>query len=238
MNKISLKNVSVYYNTEPVLNDISLDIEKGKFVVIFGPNGSGKTTLLKSIAGLIKPQYGSIKIDDKDINDAKIQGLIGYVPQNYDQGFESFPATVEEIVALGLITGNYDVKNHKSAHHIVDHMLELVDATHLKNKLINNLSGGEKQRVMVARALASNPELLLLDEPTSGIDMNASSKIYETLGFLNKNLNITIIMVSHDIDNAVNYASQVICVNRHLCFCGNSQEFKETHRDMSHLFLK
>ncbi|MDL2281005.1 metal ABC transporter ATP-binding protein [Selenomonadales bacterium OttesenSCG-928-I06] len=237
MCKVETKDISVYYHTGLVLDNVSINIEKGEFAVVFGPNGSGKTTLLKSIAGLIKPQSGRIIINGRNIDDAKTKGLIGYVPQNYEHGIEGFPATVKEIVSLGLITGNYDVKNHKSANHIVDHMLKLVDATHLKNRLINELSGGEKQRVMVARALASNPELLLLDEPTSGIDIKASSKIYETLGFLNENLKITIIMVSHDIDNAVNHASKVICINRHLCFCGNSTEFKATHQD-SHLFFK
>lgn len=235
MSAIELKDVSFRYNSNLVLNNISLVVEKGEFVVAVGPNGAGKSTLIKIIAGLIEPVSGLVLIDNQKVTKAARLGVIGYVPQHYAQHTAAFPATVEEIVALGLVNVQGAVKN-KGAKHIVRHMLELVGAEQLCGRRIGELSGGQQQRVMVARALAGNPQLLLLDEPTSGVDYAASAKIYELLGRLNSTLGITIVMVSHDIENATRFAAKVACINHNLCFFGSSEQFRSSHATMQHLW--
>lgn len=234
---VNLSNIYFSYGTNVALDHISLTISKGDFVAVVGPNGAGKSTLLKIVAGLIKPMNGEIRIGGKDLFTAKGHGLIGYVPQNYGKNAQGFPATVKEVVGLGVTIAKTGVKkNHQAAEHITNHMMELVGVQQLRERRIGELSGGQQQRVMVAMALAANPELLLLDEPTSGIDYEASTRIYELLGTLNKNLGITIVMVSHDIDKAVSWANKVACINRKLCFYGTSQEFDNTHAQARHLW--
>ncbi|WP_371368713.1 High-affinity zinc uptake system ATP-binding protein ZnuC [Sporomusa rhizae] len=235
MAEVKLQDISFRYNTELVLSNITFSVNQGEFVVAVGPNGAGKSTMLKIIAGLIEPISGQVLIDHKDVRQAAKQGIIGYVPQHYAQNTAAFPATVEEIVALGLVNVQGAVKN-KGAKHIVTHMLELVGAQELHGRRIGELSGGQQQRVMVARALAGNPQLLLLDEPTSGVDYAASAKIYELLSQLNNTLGITIVMVSHDIENATRFASKVACINHSLCFFGSSEQFRTNHATMQHLW--
>ena len=235
MAEINLHNITFGYNTEMVLNNITFAVAQGEFVVAVGPNGAGKSTLLKIMAGLIEPLTGQVLIDNQSVYAAARQGILGYVPQHYAQNTAAFPATVEEIVALGLVN-SASLLTGKKTRHIVRHMLELVGMDKLKDRRIGELSGGQQQRVMVARALAGNPQLLLLDEPTSGIDYAASAKIYELLGQLNRTLGITIVMVSHDIENATQFASKVACINRSLCFFGDSVQFHSSHATMRHLW--
>lgn len=237
MFEFTLSNINFAYDNTMVLKDISMEIAQGDFVAVVGPNGAGKSTMLKIMAGLIKPMSGQVCIGGKDISAARVQGLIGYVPQNYGKNVLGFPATVMEIVSLGLTLGTSTAKqNHQASKHIVNHMLELVGIENFRHRRIGELSGGQQQRVMVAMALASNPKLLLLDEPTSGIDYEASGRIYELLGTLNKNLGITVVMVSHDIDKAINCANKVACINKGLCFYGTSKEFDATHAQARHLW--
>jgi zinc transport system ATP-binding protein len=237
MCEVKLSDVNFSYNNNVALRDISLTISKGDFVAVVGPNGAGKSTLLRIMAGLIRPTRGEVRIAGKDMSTARGHGLIGYVPQNYGKNVLGFPAIVKEIVALGLTLGAPAArKNQHAAKHIISHMLELVGVEQLRDRRIGELSGGQQQRVMVAMALAANPELLLLDEPTSGIDYEASARIYELLGTLNKNLGITVVMVSHDIDKAISWANKVACINRELCFLGSSQEFDATHAQARHLW--
>ncbi len=237
MFNVTLSDIHFSYNYNEVLSDISLDIAQGDFVSVVGPNGAGKSTMLKIMAGLIKPTRGQVTIGGTDISKARVQGLIGYVPQNYGKNVLGFPATVVEIVSLGLTLGTAAKRQNQHANqHIINHMLQLVGAEELRNRRIGELSGGQQQRVMVAMALAANPQLLLLDEPTSGIDYDASERIYELLGTLNKNLGITVVMVSHDIDKAIHCANKVACINKGLCFYGSSEEFNATHAQARHLW--
>lgn len=237
MFEITLTDINFAYDHNIVLQDISMTIDKGDFLAVVGPNGAGKSTMLKIMAGLLSPTHGQVKIGDKDISIARVQGLIGYVPQNYGKNILGFPATVTEIVSLGLTLGSSAIrKNHQATKHIISHMMELVGVEKFRDRRIGELSGGQQQRVMVAMALAANPELLLLDEPTSGIDYEASARIYELLGTLNKNLGITVVMVSHDIDKAINCANKVACINKGLCFYGSNQEFNATHAQARHLW--
>lgn len=237
MCRIIIEKMSFAYAKETVLRDISLEVATGDFVAVVGPNGAGKSTLLKNIAGLLQPSQGEIRIGGKSVRAAQQCGWIGYVPQNYAKNVQGFPATVREVVALGLVNeGKTVARTKKAAHHIVNHMLNLVGAESLAEARIGELSGGQQQRVMVAMALAGNPQLLLLDEPTSGVDYDASTRIYELLGTLNRNLGITVVMVSHDIDKAVAWANKVACINRGLCFFGDSKEFEATHAQMRHMW--
>ncbi|SDF09506.1 metal ABC transporter ATP-binding protein [Sporolituus thermophilus] len=235
---VQLDGVCFAYDDYPVLNNISLAVASGDFLVVVGPNGAGKSTLLKIMAGIAMPQGGEVRIDGRPVREAQRQGLIGYVPQTYGKNSAGFPATVEEVVALGLVTGSVTRRSKQLATHIVEHMLELVDMTGLRSRRIGELSGGQLQRVMVARALAGNPRLLLLDEPTSGIDADASAKIYELLGTLNRNLGITVVMVSHDIEKATCWASRVACINRGLCFFGSGREFRDSHMTVRHFWYE
>jgi zinc transport system ATP-binding protein len=237
MCEVQLEHINFAYNNVPALSDISVTFPAGNFSVIVGPNGAGKSTLLKIIAGLIVPDTGKLVVKGGSIAAARAAGIIGYVPQNYGKNSGDFPATVEEIVALGLVGGQrLTLHSRQAARHIVEHMMTMVGVTDLRHRRIGDLSGGQQQRVMVARALAGNPQLLLLDEPTSGIDCDASAKIYELLGQLNTNLGITVIMVSHDIDNATHRADKVACINRGLCFWGSAAEFHDTHAQARHLW--
>mgnify|MGYP003586045903 CR=1 FL=1 len=232
---VALKEVSFRYHNTTVLDSITFSIPASEFVVVVGPNGGGKSTLLKLIAGLLNPNQGTVTIANQSIASARQSALIRYVPQNYGRNTAGFPATVEEIVALGLIN-NMPKITAAAARHIVDHMLDMVGMGGFRRRRIGELSGGQQQRVMVAMALAGNPQLLLLDEPTSGIDYDASTRIFDLLGTLHRNLGITIVMVSHDIDQAVLRATQVACVNHGLCYYGSSDEFRNSHLEARHLW--
>lgn len=232
---VALQEVSFRYHNTTVLNNITFSIPSGEFVVVVGPNGGGKTTLLKLIAGLLSPYQGTLTIGKQSIASARQSALIRYVPQNYGRNTAGFPATVEEIVALGLINNTPKI-TATAARHIVDHMLDMVGMGEFRLRRIGELSGGQQQRVMVAMALAGNPQLLLLDEPTSGIDYDASTRIFDLLETLHRNLGITIVMVSHDIDQAVLRATKVACVNRGLCYYGSSDEFRNSHLEARHLW--
>jgi len=239
MCQVELNGVFFSYKSGIVLNDLSFAVNAGDFVVVVGPNGAGKTTTLKIIAGLIVPQKGQVYIDGNEVARARKKGLIGYVPQSYGKNAAEFPATVEEVVALGMAgDGLFPKFNKQASQHIINHMLELVGMSDYVYRRIGELSGGQQQRVMVAKALACNPRLLLLDEPTSGIDYEARIKIYGLLSMLNQSLGITIIMVSHDINEAVRVASKVVCIDHGLCYYGDSDKFKSLHVQPQHLWYQ
>lgn len=235
MYDIKLSNISLAYGENTVLKELSMTVAAGDFLAMVGPNGAGKSTLIKLIAGLIEPDCGQVTVAGKPVREAVSAGEIGYVPQNYARNTADFPATVEEIVALGLVRGRPQQLSKDAIRHIVDHMLELVGLVEVRRRRVDELSGGQQQRVMVARALAGTPRLLLLDEPTSGVDYDTSTKIYELLGQLNRNLGITVVAVSHDVDKVIQWANKAACINKGLCFYGESAEFRRVHAQAPHL---
>ncbi len=235
MYDISISDLTYSYGNNVVLRNLSMTVDAGEFVAVVGPNGAGKSTLLKLIAGLLSPDRGKVMVAGCTADEARAAGDIGYSPQNYARSTADFPATVAEIVALGLISGRKKNLSKEAARHIVAHMLELVGIAELRDRRVGELSGGQQQRVMVARALAGNPRLLLLDEPTSGVDFDTSTKIYGLLGHLNKTLGITVVAVSHDIDKVTRWASRVACINQGLCFYGDCAEFRRVHAQEPHL---
>ena len=210
---IKLKNVTFGYKDNLVLNNINLDIKKGDYVGIIGANGVGKSTLLKLMLNEIKPLDGSVDIFETNINEFKDWKRVGYVNQKANSFVSSFPATVQEVISMNLSSkiGLFRSINKKHLKE-VDRALELVGMEEHKNKLIGELSGGQQQKVFIARSLVNFPEVLFLDEPTVGIDLHAQNDFYSLLSKLNKKLNLTIIMVSHDISIVKHEVKKLICV--------------------------
>lgn len=204
---VSISDVSFVYNSEPVLEHITLDVKKGEFLGVIGPNGSGKTTLLKIIVGLIKPTSGRVTLFGTDPTNFHDRSKMGYVPQRAGQNLFNFPITVEEIVSMG-ITSNKVKKGDP-----IREALNAVEMHKYRNRLIGELSGGQQQRVFIARALIGNPELLILDEPTVGVDSEAQAAFYELLQKLNKKMNLTLVLVSHDIDVVAKEVTTIACLN-------------------------
>lgn len=228
-NIIELKNVSFSYGSFPVLQNISFNIHEGDYLGIVGPNGGGKTTLLKLILGLLNPTQGEIKLFGKRIEEFKNWPKIGYVPQkllNFDQ---NFPATVEEIVTMGL----YGKKGlfrrlNKGDRKQIDQAIDYAEISEYRMRLIGELSSGQQQRVFIARAMAARPAIIFLDEPTVGVDIKAQKKFYNLLQKMNQSLNITLVLISHDIDVVARETTEVACINQILIYHGSPKEFIKT----------
>lgn len=198
---IEVKNVSFKYDRDYVFENINFDIYKGDFVGIIGSNGAGKSTLIKLILGQLKADKGKILIDGVESWTGKNLQEIGYVPQvGLSRGID-FPATVEEIVMMNMYKEigrfGFPKKEHKEK---VKKALEIVDMTNFLHRKFSDLSGGQQQRVVIAKAIVNSPEILILDEPTTGIDHHSENVLYELLDKLHKEEKITIVMISHDIE--------------------------------------
>lgn len=211
---VTVKNLWVGLGEQVILEDVNLKVQKRDFLGIIGPNGGGKTTLLKVILGLIKPDRGSVRVLGTTPENARKR--IGYLPQRslFDQ---SFPTTALQVVLMGRygrrgLFWRYSSRDRQAA---LD-ALEKVGMASYAQRAIGAFSGGEQQRIFVARALVSEPELLLLDEPAAGIDAARQKEFYELLGELNEK--ITIVMVSHDISAVSRYVDKIACVNQKLYY--------------------
>ncbi|HEY2810656.1 MAG TPA: ATP-binding cassette domain-containing protein [Rhabdochlamydiaceae bacterium] len=207
---IELENVDFAYDSTPVLQSASLIIRQKEFVGLFGPNGGGKTTLLKLLLGFLTPTRGKVALLGQPPK--KMRTCIGYVPQHlrFDR---AFPISVLEVVLLGCLSqlswhGTFPPAVKEKA----AFALERVGLSHKLSSAFGSLSGGEAQRVLIARAIADEPELLLLDEPTASLDPHAQQLIYQLLGDLNSIM--TIVMVSHDLQTILNKVQRFICVYR------------------------
>lgn len=212
-NIISIENVSFAYNKENVLEDIILSIDEGDFVGIIGCNGSGKSTLMKLLIGQLNPSKGKIKLFSEDLDKSNNLNKIGYVPQISLSSGANFPATVEEIVMANLYSKvgfmKFPKKEHKQK---VKEALKIVNMQDYSKRLIGNLSGGQQQRVMIAKALVSDPKIIILDEPTTGIDADSEEQLYTLLERLNKESKITIVIVSHDFAKISKYTNKIFVV--------------------------
>lgn len=211
---IELSNVFFSYNGEAVLKDLSFDIQKGEFLSIIGPNGSGKTTLLRLISRVLEPNRGEIRLKGEDIKKIKrreLAKIISVVPQD---SFINFPFSVSEVVLMGRYPYLENLAfERKDDLEIANKAMILTDVFHLSKRDINDLSGGEKQRVIIARALTQEPEILLLDEFTSSLDLNHRVEIYELVKRLNIEKSLTVINVSHDINMASEYADRILLLH-------------------------
>lgn len=223
---ISFKNVNFSYGDMLVLDDISFSIERGDYVGILGPNGSGKTTLLKMVLGLLHPDSGEIKVFNQDVRTFKQHSWIGYVPQRITTGDWRFPATVNEVVESGRTALIGPLRRFKKSDaNACKKAMDIAGVAHLGKRLIGELSGGQRQRVFIARALAAEPQLLILDEPTVGVDIGAQEDFYAFIKELNNVHDITILFVSHDIDVAVHEAKTILCLNKALVCHVASHDF-------------
>lgn len=222
---IELQDVSFSYNSEKVLDNISLQIHKGDYLGIIGPNGGGKTTLLKIILGLLTPTQGSILLFGTPLARFKDWKKIGYVPQKATNFEHNFPATVEEVVAMGRYVDKRPFQMLGAAdQNYISQALREVDMIDLKDRNISELSGGQQQRVFIARSLAAQPEILFLDEPTVGVDVETQKQFYALLKKLNEHLGLTLVLVSHDIDVIVHETTEVACVNKTLVYETNPKD--------------
>lgn len=223
---IEVTSLNFAYNDYYVLKDINLSVKRGEYLGIIGPNGGGKTTLLKIILGLLKADSGEIRILGSNLRDFSEWSRIGYVPQRVAQADFYFPATVEEVVRsgrtakVGLFKGFSQEDNAA-----VEKAMSIAGIADYRGRLIGNLSGGERQRVYIARALACEPSILLLDEPAVGVDIASQEKFYSFLGHLNGELGITVVFVSHDVGVVAQEVSTLVCLNHQMICHGSPENF-------------
>ncbi|RBW70531.1 metal ABC transporter ATP-binding protein [Bacillus taeanensis] len=229
---ISIKDLSFHYGNQYVLENINFELPRGAFLGLVGPNGSGKSTLIKNILGILKPHQGSIFLFDVPIQKFKSWDKIGYVSQKANSFNSGFPATVFEVVSMGLYGKiglfRFLKKDHKQK---VYDALQTVGMREYSSRNIGELSGGQQQRVFIARALVSDPELLILDEPTVGIDAKSVKDFYDLLGRLNKEKGLTMLLVTHDVGAVSDKITHVACINKTLFFHGQSDEFEKIQKE-------
>lgn len=231
-NIIEVENVSFSYNGHDVLKDINLNVHCGDYLGLVGGNGSGKTTLIKLILGLLRPSSGTVKIFGIKNEDFKEWSKIGYVPQKATSFDVNFPATVWEVVAMG----RYGRRG--LFHRITDQdkkkvqiALENVEMWDYRDCLVGDLSGGQEQRVFIARALATEPEILFLDEPTVGVEQQIKDEFYALMKRLNEDMRLTIVLVTHDIESIAHEAMHIACLDRTIFFQDSVEKyFKDTNK--------
>ena len=234
INIIEVKDVSFTYDgIENVLENISLEIHQGDYIGFIGPNGAGKTTLFKIILHLLSPNGGTVKLFGQEVNVFKDWHKVGYVPQKATNFDANFPANVQEVVLMGRYakrglfqrTTKEDRKAAKDA-------LEKVDMWGYRDRLIGDLSVGQQRRVFIARALVNQPEVIFLDEPTSGTDEKTQDQFFTLLKNLNQEQGLAIAIVSHDIGRITQEVMHINCVDRTLtCHASPEEYLKESRSD-------
>lgn len=239
---IEVRNLSVAYQNTLALYEVSLDIYKGEYLGICGPNGSGKTTLIRTILGLVKPFSGTISIYGHDVSLVNKQTMkelllkIGYVPQiqHIDR---HFPAYVKDVVMMGRYPRIGLFRRPSSTDRaIVEEAMKMAEVYHLRNRPIGHLSGGQQQKVLIARALAQEPEIMLLDEPTSALDFKMTQKIMELLRKLRDEQGLTIVTILHDIELLRRYSTRIACLNQTMRWVGDPNS-KELDALLQQLFI-
>ncbi|MEN0582417.1 MULTISPECIES: zinc ABC transporter ATP-binding protein ZnuC [unclassified Kosakonia] len=215
-NLVTLEKITVAFGQRRVLSDISLNLRAGKILTLLGPNGAGKSTLVRVVLGLVAPDSGLIK-RDKTLR-------IGYVPQKLHLD-ATLPLTVGRFMRLRPGTSKDDIVP----------ALKRVQAAHLVDAPMQKLSGGETQRVLLARALLNRPQLLVLDEPTQGVDVNGQVALYNLIDQLRKELDCAVLMVSHDLHLVMAKTDEVLCLNHHIC-CSGTPEVVSMHPEFISMF--
>ncbi len=229
MTVINLQKVGFTYGEQWLFKDVSVQISSGDFVAIIGPNGAGKSTLLRLIANIYTPTAGKISLYGQPMGEFKNWHKIGYVPQNPARQQKSFPITVREVVSLGCLqTNSLWARPSRADKLAVEAVLEEFGLRNFANRKIGELSGGQQQKVFLAKALVKKPELLLLDEPATGIDSQTKVELYERLAVLNK-AGCTIVMISHDLELTARVATSALCVDRGVCFYGRAAAVLKHH---------
>ncbi len=214
---VDIRALTVSYNGIPALEDIDLTIEAGRYVGILGPNGAGKSTLLKVVLGLIQPVKGEVRVFGETPQRLRRRGeVMGYLPQRPLTN-PHFPVTVLDVVLMGRY-GRIGLGRRpgKQDREVALRHLKEVGIAHLAGRPIGEISGGEQQRVFIARALCVEPRLLILDEPMVSVDACAQDEVYELVYGIKKSLDLTVLMVSHDIGSVARHVDDVICINRRI----------------------
>ncbi len=228
-NIITVRGLGFDYGEGWVFHKLDLDIAQGDFVAVIGANGAGKSTLLKMLAHAMPPTVGEIYYYGQPIDSFKDWQKIGYVAQNPMKMQRGFPISVEEVVALGLLkSGSLWRRFGKEEKQAVEKALHDFQLTDLRSRKIGELSGGQQQRVFLARAMVHRPQILLLDEPATGIDTGSKTALYAMLKTINREQNVTIVMISHDLELAADAAKSALCINHGICFRG------EVHAALQH----
>lgn len=225
---IRARDLTVRFDGPPVLADVSLEVPEGDFVGIVGPNGSGKTTLLRTILGLETPDQGTVEVLGAEAQAGSRGGRVGYVPQHAVDVDPHFPASALEVTLMGRVRERGLLRRwtdeDKGAARAA---LETVGVGDLAGRTIGSLSGGERQRVFVAKALVGDPDVLLLDEPTAGVDPGARQDFYNLVDGLNHEQGLTIVLVSHDVQALSLCCHRLVGLNRRVVYDGDPQGFED-----------
>ena len=222
---ITLKDVTIAFEGVVAVENANLSIERGDYLVIVGENGSGKSTLIRAILGLVRPQRGRV-----NYGDGLQKNQIGYLPQQTVQQ-RDFPASVEEVVMSGCINRlNGRPFFGRSQRALAEEKMRMLDIGDLRRKSYRTLSGGQQQRVLLARALCATDSILLLDEPVTGLDPDATEELYAIIRTLNREHGVAIVMVSHDLNGALKDAGKVLVMNRGVDFFGSIEAYEEQFR--------
>ena len=224
---IKLENISFSYNKKKeFIQDLSLEFKSGEITTILGPNGSGKSTLLHMMSTYLKPKSGKIYLGDKDLGKLKQKEIAKYISCVYQENEAQDDITVRDLVSFGRnIYSNVKKEDKEENKRMIDFALKATGIEEIQDKKVVNLSGGQKQRAFIAMSLAQNTEVLLLDEPTTYLDIYHQIEILEVVKSLNEKYNITIVMVLHDLNQAINYSHNIVIMkNRNLIKQGKATE--------------
>lgn len=233
---VSTKLLSCSYREGRVLEEISFQVARGDYVGIVGPNGSGKSTLIKALLGLVTVNHGSAALFGIPLADFRDWHKVGYLPQSLHLVNPVFPATVHETVGLGLLSlKRFPKRLNRADNDKIERLLEELGIFDLKHKLIGELSGGQLQRVLLARAIVNDPELLVLDEPTAALDPETRGRFYAMIAEINRSRGVTILLVTHDSGAIGEHASKMLYLDKKMLFYGSFDEFCHSP-EMSSLF--
>ena len=225
---IDIEDVSFGYAADPVVRDVSFTVESGEYVGIIGPNGSGKSTLLRLLLGLHEPDGGEVRLFGRPSRAFVDRERVGYVAQDVTENTKEMPITVAEVVFMGRFPHAGFGRVTAEDRDLAREALRTVGIEHLADRRITKLSGGQRQRAYIARALAGEADLLVLDEPTVGVDAESVESFFDLLDGLNDD-GMTVVLVEHDIGAVLERTDRVLCLNRELYFDGAPAEFVESN---------
>ncbi|MEW6602060.1 MAG: metal ABC transporter ATP-binding protein [Nitrospirota bacterium] len=221
---LQVENLCVKADNRHLIENITFSVEDGKIIAIIGPNGAGKTTLIKAILGLVPYETGKVSLFGRPFRNSHSDLKVGYVPQRLEFD-RTIPLTVSELLGFTL-PPVYTIPflKRKGTREHIDGLLNVVGAQALAQRSIGSLSGGELQRVMIAKAIVNDPKILFLDEPASGVDIEGQERFHDLIKRLNREKGLTVILISHDLNVVYRYSDKVLCMNRKLICTGSPEE--------------